>query len=345
MFDGSARAAIAQIAKRIGVEPAALLAVAEIESAGRPFAKVDGKAMPLIRWECHYFYRLLPGPLKPKGMAARLAHPRMGAIPNPNGQQARYEMLKRGMAIHEEAAIGSCSWGLGQVMGSHWRTLGYSSAEHFMKTACSGIGGQTELMARFIQKNGLTNALKQKNWKSFARAYNGPAYRVNRYDEKMARAYIRYLNGKPPPGPAAPIVVEYAPPAAEITPEREKEEEDEFALKPGSSGPAVKDLQQALKRAGFFIYPDGHYGPATQKAVMEFQRKAGLDPTGRVGAETREKLVKLQTDSVAPWWSKRTSGAAASLPNQQPQAKRAWWETEQNAALPPQQGRRPWWEV
>jgi hypothetical protein len=227
-------------------------------------------------------------------------------------------------------------------MGSHWRSLGFSSAEDFVRMACSGIGGQTELMARFIQRNGLTGALRQKNWKTFARAYNGPAYRANRYDERMARAYIRYLNGKPPPGPLAPIITEYAPPLAEITPAKE---EDEFALKLGSSGPAVKDLQQALKRAGFFVYLDGHYGPATQKAVMEFQRKSGLEPTGRVGSETREKLVKLQTDSVAPWWSRRNSAAAASIPTQQPQAKRNWWEASDQAALTPQQGRKAWWEV
>jgi hypothetical protein len=343
MFDGSARAAIGQIAKRIGVEPAALLAVAEIESAGRPFAMVDGRPMPLIRWECHYFHRLLPNELKPEGVAARLAHPRAGAIPNPNSQAARYQMLKRGMAIHEEAAIGSCSWGLGQVMGSHWRSLGYSSAQHLMKTACSGIPGQTELMARFIQKNGLTNNLRQKNWKAFARAYNGPAYRQNRYDEKMARAYIRYLNGRPPPGLLAPIITEYAPPALEVMAEKE---EDEFALKPGSSGPAVKDLQQALKRAGFFVYPDGHYGPATKKAVMEFQRRAGLEPTGRVGSETRAKLVKLQLDSVAPWWSSSMAGETATLPTQRPQPKRNWWETGgEQAAVQPQHGRKAWWDV
>jgi peptidoglycan hydrolase-like protein with peptidoglycan-binding domain len=108
----------------------------------------------------------------------------------------------------------------------------------------------------------------------------------------------------------------------------------------------VKDLQQALKRAGFFVYPDGHYGPATKKAVMEFQRKAGLEPTGRVGSETRARLMKLQTDSVAPWWSSSTTSEAASLPTQRPQPKRNWWETGgDQAAVQPQHGRKAWWDV
>jgi hypothetical protein len=38
-----------------------------------------------------------------------------------------------------------------------------------------------------IRRNGLAGVLRQKDWPAFARAYNGPAYRVNRYDERMVR--------------------------------------------------------------------------------------------------------------------------------------------------------------
>ena len=334
MFDADARASIARIAQGLGVEAAALLAVAEIESAGKAFANVNGKPMPLIRWEGHYFYRLLPGPLKQQGVQAGLAHPVAGRVGNPASQQARYAMLERGKAIHEEAAIGSCSWGLGQVMGSHWKTLGYSSPQKMVDVACSGVAGQTELMARFIQKNGLTKHLKAKNWRAFARAYNGPAYKTNRYDEKMGRAYIRYLEGKPPPEIMAPVIVEYAPPTEDYTPARE----EEFALKAGSSGPAVRELQEALRRAGLFVYVDGHFGVTTQKAVIEFQRKSGIAPDGRVSAETRAKLTKLQTDAVAPWWSKRSASLAGTTSHPVQKAKpQAWWEAEAKKGA--------WWET
>lgn len=60
MFDQAARVAISQLAIQNNIEPEALLAVAEVESAGQIFARIDGRKEPLIRFEGHYFYRLLP---------------------------------------------------------------------------------------------------------------------------------------------------------------------------------------------------------------------------------------------------------------------------------------------
>lgn len=36
-------------------------------------------------------------------------------------------------------------------------------------------------------------ALQAKDWAEFARRYNGPAYKENRYDEKLAKAYQKFL--------------------------------------------------------------------------------------------------------------------------------------------------------
>ena len=35
-------------------------------------------------------------------------------------------------------------------------------------------------------------ALQKKDWKAFARLYNGPAYAQNRYDEKLSTAYSSF---------------------------------------------------------------------------------------------------------------------------------------------------------
>jgi hypothetical protein len=40
--------------------------------------------------------------------------------------------------------------------------------------------------------NRLDGALRARNWPSFARGYNGPAYAQNAYDKKMAAAYARW---------------------------------------------------------------------------------------------------------------------------------------------------------
>jgi len=52
-------------------------------------------------------------------------------------------------------------------------------------------------------------------------------------------------------------------------------------LKRGSKGKEVAQLQQALK-----LYADGIFGPLTEEAVKEFQRKYGLVADGIVGPNT-----------------------------------------------------------
>jgi len=51
---------------------------------------------------------------------------------------------------------------------------------------------QLDAMCRYIEVNGLVNPLKNKDWKSFARGYNGVAYSKNNYDVKLANAYKKW---------------------------------------------------------------------------------------------------------------------------------------------------------
>ena len=37
--------------------------------------------------------------------------------------------------------------------------------------------------------------------------------------------------------------------------------------------------------------PDGDFGPATEKAVRDFQAKTALEPDGEVGEDTWERLL------------------------------------------------------
>lgn len=63
-------------------------------------------------------------------------------------------------------------------------------------------------------------------------------------------------------------------------------------LRGNSSGPAVSDLQQKLKDAGFDPGPiDGQYGPQTLAAVRAFQAARGCQVDGIVGPETRAALL------------------------------------------------------
>ena len=67
-------------------------------------------------------------------------------------------------------------------------------------------------------------------------------------------------------------------------------------LKRGSSGTAVRQLQEALKEAGHDPGPiDGGFGPATEAAVRAFQQDKGIAVDGIVGDIT---WLNIDEDAV-----------------------------------------------
>ena len=62
-------------------------------------------------------------------------------------------------------------------------------------------------------------------------------------------------------------------------------------LKPGDTGAKVKQLQRALKKAGYSPgAADGSYGPGTKAAVEKFQSAQGLAADGVAGPKTLAAL-------------------------------------------------------
>jgi putative chitinase len=66
-------------------------------------------------------------------------------------------------------------------------------------------------------------------------------------------------------------------------------------LKRGDNNENVKKLQIQLK-----IDPVGNFGPKTEAAVKEFQKKHGLKVDGIVGEETWRKIMRIESDSKQP---------------------------------------------
>ena len=62
----------------------------------------------------------------------------------------------------------------------------------FVNAMYQDEASQLEAMCRYIKVNGLISALKNKDWKAFARGYNGPAFAKNNYDVKLANAYKKW---------------------------------------------------------------------------------------------------------------------------------------------------------
>lgn len=66
-------------------------------------------------------------------------------------------------------------------------------------------------------------------------------------------------------------------------------------IRRGDRGEAVRDVQHRLHDAGMLIEReelDGTFGPSTEAAVGEFQRRRGLPPDGIVGPDTWGQLVE-----------------------------------------------------
>lgn len=176
---------IAAAANNLGVSIPALRAVMQVE------CKQDGflaTGEPVILFERHVFYRLCDSAIKQRVSVFRpdICNPSSGGYGLLSAQHGR---LKDACSYDRKAALQSASWGLGQVMGYHWESLGYESLQAFINAMYRGEAEQLDAMCRFIRVNYLIDELQRKDWAGFARRYNGPAYAQNRYDQKLARAY------------------------------------------------------------------------------------------------------------------------------------------------------------
>lgn len=182
-------------AQLLGVEEAAVKAIASVESQGEGFiTDKAGNKLPKILFERHVMFKRLRDftPIKSADMVDKypdIVNPTAGGY---KGGLPEHERLDRAVKIDRVTALESASWGAYQVMGYHWRVLGYSSVQEFVNKAYTEEG-QLELFIRFVKASpNVLKALKAKDWVGVARAYNGPGYAKNNYHIKMKEAYDQF---------------------------------------------------------------------------------------------------------------------------------------------------------
>ena len=184
---------IKDLANKHGIEYAGLKAVVEVEASGKGFIG----DVPKILYEPHIMYRLLTKKnyitIRNNLMKAHpnLCYPRWGTYKY-GAESIQHRRLEIASQFNRDTALESCSWGLGQVMGFHWKSLDYESLQAFINDMYESEAKQLEAMIRFIKVNGLLLALKNKDWVKFARGYNGSGYAKNKYHIKLANAYAKY---------------------------------------------------------------------------------------------------------------------------------------------------------
>lgn len=202
-------------AKKLNVEKACIKAVQEVESSGSGFAK-DGKLV--ILFERHVFKRELDKKLKAneafaKQIASKLGIKQLGGqtlvsaiqthllSTHPNtyntatggysGGSAEWGRLNKAVLIDPDAAYRSASWGLFQIMGYHCNILGFKNVDEMVNFYNASERNQLLSFCDFVKYDPrLIKAIREKDWLTFARAYNGPAQKG--YDQRLAAAYKKH---------------------------------------------------------------------------------------------------------------------------------------------------------
>jgi hypothetical protein len=166
------------------------------------------------------------------------------------------------MSLNREAALKATSWGMFQILGANYRVAGFDTVENYVRAQMLSEGEHLKSFVHFVILNHLDDELRDRRWEDFAKSYNGPGYKQNHYDQKMAQAYTR--------------------------------------LSAGFLAPTAGEIQTALNRHGADLVVDGITGPTTHSAIRAFQNEHGLVVDGVTGPKTLAALGLREThDPVA----------------------------------------------
>lgn len=169
------------------IEFAVLRAFIAVESGGKGFDGVTGKI--LIQFEPHHFRRIsgrVNGQIWPANKI--------------DVQSKEWKAFNEAFRIDPDAAMQATSIGLPQIMGFHWKRLGYSSVGAMWDDFKSGIVNQIKALIKFIDTDPrLKKAILEKDWHKIAYYYNGAGYAAQAhrngyepYNFQMKKAYENY---------------------------------------------------------------------------------------------------------------------------------------------------------
>jgi hypothetical protein len=173
-----------QAALELNCEGDAIKAVAltETGSSGSFFDYYEN-LVPSILFERHYFSKLT-------NHIYDETHP---TISNPirggyGKFSAQYDKLLCAYDLNPSAELKSASWGRFQIMGNNYKLCKYNSVEEFVYDLSLSEANQLSCFVAFIKNNSkLHNAIKNKDWLTFALNYNDPGQQG--YDIRMKESY------------------------------------------------------------------------------------------------------------------------------------------------------------
>ncbi len=181
-----------EVAQHLGVDVAAIKAVVEIE-AGHSHQGFSAPGVPLINFDLSMFRRFAAR----RGInLSKYSKSHSAVFSSSSGSQAKANRrLNAAKTINANAAIEGTFWGMFQIGGFNWKKCGASSIEDFVERMSRSERDQLDMFDEFISHAGLLKSLRNKDWATFARGYNGPGYARRNYHTRMANAYARYKRG------------------------------------------------------------------------------------------------------------------------------------------------------
>ncbi|MFC4255374.1 DUF3380 domain-containing protein [Altererythrobacter xixiisoli] len=187
---------IAALAARLKCTTRQIGAVAQVEGGGSGW---DRSGLLACLYERHYLWRRVKTwALWSGARQAYLSNPTPGGYTtdvNDNGMNDSWEKLADATALFGvEAALECASFGKFQIMGAHWKALGYSSALDFVWQLSRNEAAHYDAFGRYLEVNRLLPALRAingdpENARPLARGYNGTGYEKGGYHIKIAAAW------------------------------------------------------------------------------------------------------------------------------------------------------------
>lgn len=263
---------------RIGVGEDEVHALMDVEARSSGF---DRHGRPAMLYEPHLFYRNVPAEKRDRAVALGLAYKDWKR----DYPSDSYPRLEEAMKIDETAALKSCSWGLGQILGSNHRDAGYESPQEMVLAFLEDEEEHLEAMIRFITNAGIADDLRAHRWSTVARVYNGPSYAVHGYHTRLKAAYEKWAGIKD---------TAWAPDRAPNVP---------------VDGEELKAVQRRLRALGYTEVgkADGKWGTRTRSAVLAFRADRGLPLYVGIDDEMMAEMMRAGPREVAEERRKATA--------------------------------------
>lgn len=238
---------IGHVCEMLEIGEAEIWAVLTVETRGFGFL---ADRRPRILYERHIFSRRTDRKYDSKH--PDISSPKAGGY---IGDGREYDRLEKAAKLNEEEALKRASWGLPQVMGFNHRVVGFDTVQAMVDAMVESEDRHLEALGQFIMANPKCRiGIRRHDWGTFAACYNGPDFRRNDYDNRLAAAYEKNKRSLPDIGlRAAQVALTY------------------LGYQPGVI--------------------DGLRGRFTRGALTEFQTKQDLMPTGELDEDTVHALM------------------------------------------------------